>query len=81
MLQPGYNSYGQAQNQRTDAFYFEILEVSLTELEQRKAVKITFLPEGITKEEPYELLVPKAGDLGDVVQALQRKVGLERTVV
>jgi ubiquitin carboxyl-terminal hydrolase 7 len=77
LLQPGYNSYGQAQNQRPDAFYYEILEVSLTELEQRKAVKITFLPEGITKEDSYELLVPKAGSLEDVIAALQRKVGAD----
>ena len=77
LLQPGYNSYGQAQNQRPDAFFYEILEVSLTELEQRKAVKVTFLPEGITKEEPFELLVPKAGNLDDVVMALQRKMGSE----
>jgi ubiquitin carboxyl-terminal hydrolase 7 len=77
LLQPGYNSYGQAQNQRADAFYYEVLEVSLTELEQRKAVKITFLPEGITKEEQIEVLVPKAGNLDDVIAALQVKIGLE----
>ena len=77
LLQPGYNSYGQAQNQKPDALFYEILEVSLTELEQRKAVKVIFLPEGITKEEQFELLVPKAGDLSDVVQALQRKLGPE----
>jgi ubiquitin carboxyl-terminal hydrolase 7 len=53
------------------------LEVSLTELEQRKNVKITFLPEGITKEDQYELLVPKAGNLEDVITALQRKVGTD----
>ncbi|MBE7181665.1 MAG: hypothetical protein INR71_10750, partial [Terriglobus roseus] len=77
LLQPGYNSYGQAQNQRTDAFYYEVLEVSQTELEQRKAVKIYFLPEGITKEDQYDVLVPKAGTLDDVAQALQRKVGAD----
>jgi ubiquitin carboxyl-terminal hydrolase 7 len=77
LLQPGYNSYGQAQNQRTDAFYYEVLEVSLTELEQRKGVKITWLPEGILKEEAYEVLVPKSGNLDDVAAALQRKVGSE----
>jgi ubiquitin carboxyl-terminal hydrolase 7 len=77
LLQPGYNSYGQAQNQRADAFYYEILEVSLTELEQRKAVKVRFMSEGIMKEDDYDLLVPKAGNLDDVVTALQRKAGPE----
>jgi len=73
ILQPGYNSYGQAQNQRTDALYYEILEVSMTELETRKNIKITWLPDGIHKEEPYEILVPKNGTVEDVVSGLQRK--------
>ncbi|KIW07364.1 uncharacterized protein PV09_02210 [Verruconis gallopava] len=77
LLQPGYNSYGQAQNQLSDAFYYEILEFSLSELEQRKSVKLTWLPEGISKEEPLELLVPKTGTLEDVIAAIQRKIGVE----
>lgn len=77
ILQPGYNSYGQAQNQRTDALYYEIMEVSMAELETRKNVKITWLPEGINKEEPYEILVPKNGTVEDVISGLQRKATKE----
>lgn len=37
-------------SQRNDAFYFEVLEMSLTELDTKKSVKLTWLTEGITKE-------------------------------
>ena len=37
-------------NQRNDALYFEVLDMSLAELDTKKNVKITFLSEGITKE-------------------------------
>lgn len=36
--------------QRSDAFYFEVLEISLTELDTKKSIKVTLLSEGITKE-------------------------------
>jgi ubiquitin carboxyl-terminal hydrolase 7 len=50
ILNPGYNTYGTSANQRNDALYYEVLEVSMSELESRKSVKITYLSEGITKE-------------------------------
>lgn len=37
-------------NQRGDAFYFEVLEMSLAELDTRKNIKLVWLSEGITKE-------------------------------
>lgn len=36
--------------ERTDVFFFEVLEISLAELDTKKSVKITWLSEGITKE-------------------------------
>jgi hypothetical protein len=36
--------------QRNDAFYFEVLEMSLAELDTKKSIKLTWLSEGITKE-------------------------------
>lgn len=36
--------------QRNDAFYFEVLEMSLAELDTKKNIKVTWLSEGITKE-------------------------------
>lgn len=38
------------QNQRNDALYFEVLDMSLAEFDTKKNVKITWLSEGITKE-------------------------------
>ncbi len=37
-------------SQRSDAFYFEVLEMSLAELDTKKSIKLTWLSEGITKE-------------------------------
>lgn len=36
--------------QRADAFYFEVLEMSLAELDTKKTIKLTWLTEGIAKE-------------------------------
>lgn len=35
---------------RGDAFYFEVLDMSLTEFDTKKSIKLTWLSEGITKE-------------------------------
>jgi ubiquitin carboxyl-terminal hydrolase 7 len=59
--------------QRNDAFYLEILEMSLAELDTKKSVKLTWLSEGLTKEEPFDLLVPKTGVIEDLIQALVKK--------
>ena len=37
-------------NQRSDAFYLEILDISLAEFDTKKLVKLIWLSEGITKE-------------------------------
>jgi ubiquitin carboxyl-terminal hydrolase 7 len=50
ILTPGYNNYGATINQRSDALYYEILEVSMSELETRKNLKVTWLTEGVAKE-------------------------------
>ncbi|KAG6004547.1 hypothetical protein E4U21_000931 [Claviceps maximensis] len=60
-------------SQRGDAFYYEVLEMSLAELDTKKSIKLTWLSEGITKEEPFDLLVPKTGTIEDVIQALIKK--------
>ncbi|KAK2601922.1 ubiquitin-specific protease ubp15 [Conoideocrella luteorostrata] len=60
-------------SQRGDAFYFEVLEMSLAELDTKKSIKLTWLSEGITKEDHFDLLVPKTGTMEDVIQALIKK--------
>ena len=48
MLQTG--TYSQQQAYRVEAFFFEVLEISLDELEFKKSIKLTWLSEGITRE-------------------------------
>jgi ubiquitin carboxyl-terminal hydrolase 7 len=49
ILNPGgTNTY--SQSQRSDAFYLEVLDMSLDEFDTKKSVKLTWLSEGITKE-------------------------------
>lgn len=44
-----YATYGYNMH-RSDALFYEVLETSLSEYETKKNLKITWLPEGITKE-------------------------------
>jgi ubiquitin carboxyl-terminal hydrolase 7 len=43
----GTNSFNSTQ--RADAFYLEVLEMSLAELDTKKSIKLHWLSEGITK--------------------------------
>ncbi|KAF3926684.1 hypothetical protein ABW21_db0202821 [Orbilia brochopaga] len=71
MLQSSY-----MQSVRPDALYYEVLDMSLSELETKKMVKITWLSDGITKEETIEVLAPKNGTLQDVIELLQKKINI-----
>lgn len=44
-----YGSYSYAMH-RPDALFYEVLEMSLSDLESKKCLKVTWLPEGISKE-------------------------------
>lgn len=63
-------------NHRSDALYYEVLDTSLSEFEMKKPIKVTWLTEGISKEEITELLVPKTGTIADILDALQKKLNL-----
>ncbi|GAB7350994.1 hypothetical protein MBLNU459_g1489t1 [Dothideomycetes sp. NU459] len=67
-----YGGYGYT-NQANDGLYYEVLEMSLADLEQRKIVKICWLTEGISKEETFDILVPKQGTLADALPTLQKR--------
>lgn len=49
VLNPQYGSYGTSA-QLPNALYYEVLDLSLSELETKKSLKVTWLSEGITKE-------------------------------
>ena len=59
MLHTG--TYTQTQQYRVEAFFFEVLEISLEELEFKKSVKLTWLSEGITKEVWFAFAINHVG--------------------
>jgi ubiquitin carboxyl-terminal hydrolase 7 len=71
----GTNSFNSTQ--RADAFYLEVLEMSLAELDTKKSIKLHWLSEGITKSDPYDILVPKTGTIEDLIQGLIKKAQLD----
>lgn len=48
ILNPPYSTFSN-NNQRNDSLYFEILDMSLSELDTKKTVKVAWLSEGISK--------------------------------
>ena len=49
ILSPQFGTYSN-NNQRDDALYYEILEMSLSELDTKKSLKISWVTEGMSKE-------------------------------
>lgn len=91
ILNPPYSTFSN-NNQRSDSLYYELLDMSLSELDTKKLMKIMWLSEGITKEvrshtsmqfnsnlvqELIEVLVPKSGTASDIVAGLIKKGQLE----
>lgn len=48
ILYPQFGAYNA--NQRSDALYYETMDMSLSELETKKSIKVTLITEGVTKE-------------------------------
>jgi len=81
ILFPGPYNYAASATQRPDTLFYEILDISLVEMEQRKPVKITWLPEGLSKEEEYTLMVPKNAQIADLLSALQKKASISNEIM
>lgn len=81
ILSPGPYSYSASATQRPDAMFYEVLDMSLKELEQRKPIKVTWLPEGLSKEEEHTLMVPKNAQVSDLLEALQKKANISEEVI
>ncbi|KAI9771069.1 MAG: hypothetical protein M1839_002966 [Geoglossum umbratile] len=79
ILSPQFNQY--STTQLSNQLYFEVLELSLSELETKKNLKIIWLSEGITKEETFEVLVAKNGIVADILSALQKKAKFDDTTI
>ncbi|KAF1945532.1 cysteine proteinase [Clathrospora elynae] len=76
ILFPGPHNYSASATQRPDALFYEVLDMSLKELEQRKPVKVTWLPDGLSKEDEHTLMVPKNSQVSDLLEALQKKASI-----
>jgi ubiquitin carboxyl-terminal hydrolase 7 len=72
LMNPQYTSY--SSNQRNDMLFFEVMDMSLSELETRKALRISWVTEGLTKEEVFEVLVSKSGMIADLIMELKKKL-------
>ena len=59
ILTPPYSTFGN-NNQRADMLYFEILDMSLSELDTKKNLRVTWLSEGITKDVGSMFICAKA---------------------
>lgn len=74
MLSSQVGIYGQTAGAvRPDQLAYEVLDISLAELETKKQVKLTWLSEGITKEEVFDVLVPRTGVVRDFIAPLRAK--------
>ncbi|KAL1974815.1 hypothetical protein VTN31DRAFT_5019 [Thermomyces dupontii] len=80
ILNGQYGTYGYSMH-RPDALYYEILEMSLSEYETKKLLKVTWLPEGISKEVSVEVLVPRTGTVADLRDGLRKKLELNEEAI
>ncbi|KAK9254267.1 hypothetical protein V1507DRAFT_441983 [Lipomyces tetrasporus] len=74
MLHTGYSQI------YSNVMLYEVLDLSLQELETKKALKLIWLTDGITQEFQYDILVPKNGIMKDVLEVLKVKANLSDEV-
>ena len=80
MLMTQYSSYGYNAH-HSDSLYYEVLDMSLSEYETKKILKIHWLSDGISKEELAEILVPRNGVIADILPGLHKKFSLKDDIV
>ncbi|KAK8058688.1 ubiquitin carboxyl-terminal hydrolase [Apiospora phragmitis] len=76
ILNPQSNFAANSQT-KPDALFFEVLEMSLAELDTKKNVKVTWLSEGISKDDTFDVLVNKQGHVEDLIQAFSKKAQIK----
>jgi ubiquitin carboxyl-terminal hydrolase 7 len=69
-----YNYNGNTSSQTPDHLFYEVLDMSLADLEQRKNIRIIWLSDGITKEEPIDILVHKQAQFSTVQESLLKRL-------
>ena len=58
ILNPQFSAY--SMSQRNDALYFEVMDMSLTELEMKKALRVTYVDENMTKDVRSNFRIPRS---------------------
>ncbi|OAQ27058.1 hypothetical protein K457DRAFT_1805530 [Linnemannia elongata AG-77] len=71
ILSPGYVQG----NEKTTLFY-QKLDMSIVELETKRMFKVTWLSPTLKKESTHEMLLPKAGNIAEVIEELEKRVTL-----
>jgi ubiquitin carboxyl-terminal hydrolase 7 len=69
-----YNYNGNTSSQTPDQLFYEVLDMSLADLEQRKNIRVIWLSDGITKEEPIDILVHKQAQFSNVQESLLKRL-------
>lgn len=57
--------------------YYEVLEVSLAELENRRTVTVSWLSDGLSQEHKFELLLSKTATVAELVALLVEKAKID----
>jgi ubiquitin carboxyl-terminal hydrolase 7 len=69
-----YSYNANASSGAPDHLFYEVLDMSLADLEQRKNIRIIWLSEGITKEEPIDILAHKQAQFSTVQESLLKRL-------
>lgn len=62
--------------QYSNVVLYEVLEMSLSELQTKKTVSISWLTDGLSQEHKYDILVPKTATMRDVLAILKVKANI-----
>lgn len=62
--------------QASSTLFYEILDITVAELEQKRSMKVTFLEPGLKEHLVPDLLVPKTATVGEFLELLKPKVKL-----
>ena len=72
ILSPSFGTHGNS-NQCDDRLFYEVLDMSLSELETKRSCRVFYLSDGHTREDLYDILAPKAGTVKDLIDGLIKK--------
>lgn len=61
ILSPQFGTYNNS-NQRADTLYYEVMDMSLSEMETKKSLKVVWVSEGVSKEVEHSLDTRKLPD-------------------